>query len=105
MCRVKPRVWHGTCIHLKRKAQQKKTAVASGGFKFAAHLGDAAEKMLMPGRCGHLLFLFGPKNSFRRRFHLCLIDTADGLAHIAIVAGTRSSLVHNILLKFLQFRE
>jgi hypothetical protein len=85
--------------------QQEKIAAAFGGYKFAAHPGDAAEKMPMPGRCGHLLFPVGPLNSFRRRFHLCLIDTADGLAHIAIVAGTRASLVHNILLKFLQFRE
>ena len=81
-----------------------KEIAAFGGFEFAAHFGDAAEKMPMPGRCGHLLFAF-PQSLFSRRFHLCLIDTADGLARIAIVAGTSSSLVHNILLKFLQLRE
>ena len=82
-----------------------KEIAAFGGFEFAAHFGDAAEKMPMPGRCGHLLFAFGLKSSFRRWFHLCLIDTADGLAHIAIVRGTCSGFVHDVLLKLLQFRK
>jgi hypothetical protein len=43
---------------LARKLKREKMAASFGGSEFAAHFGDAAEKMPMPGRCGHLLFAF-----------------------------------------------
>jgi hypothetical protein len=82
----------------------EKRAVPPAVLEFAAHFGDAAEKMPIPGRCGHLLF--APKRLLlRRRLQLPSIDTANCLGHISIVTGTCSGLVHNVVLKFLQFRK
>jgi hypothetical protein len=78
-------------------------AVPPAVLEFAARFGDAAEKMPMPGRRGHLLF--APKRLLRRRLQLSSIATANCLRHISIIAGTCSGLVHNVVLKFLQFRK
>ena len=64
--------------------------------EFAAHSSDAAEKMPMPGRCGHLLF--GAGFLLRSRN---LRGTTDGLGHVGIVHGMESSFVHKVVLKFL----